>query len=146
MKQGKRKRAESGGPYVPSALYPCPYGYQSLREDANHDAAILSASVLRVVRADGLVFAPADDVHLVQRHLMGLIEIALYRFGALFADALIHELVAGCVGVAFDLDEVAARVRLQVRDHLVDPLLDCLGQRGRAELELALIFADDYFI
>ena len=77
---------------------------------------------------------------------MRLVEIALHRLGARFADALIDHLVAARIGVTFDLDEVAARIGLEVRDHLVDALLDGLGQRRRSELELTLVFADHHFI
>ena len=117
-----------------------------LRENTNDDAAVLSAALSGVVRARGLVFAVADDVHLVQRHLMRVVEIALHGLSARFADTLIDHLVAARIGVAFDLDEVAAWISLELRDQLVDPRLDAFRQLSRPELELAPVFADHDFV
>ena len=74
-----------------------------------------------VVRADRLVFAVADDVHLVQRHLMRLIEIALHRFGSGFADALIDRPCRRSNRYALR-SRRSCRVgfALSCRDHLVD--------------------------
>ena len=65
-----------------------------LCEDANDDTPILSAALSCVVGPDGLVFAVADDIHLVEWHLVGFVEVALHCFGALFTDPLVHDLVA----------------------------------------------------
>ena len=58
-------------------------------------------------------------------------------------------LYAACtdvVGVAFDLDEDALRVRLQLVDHLVEARLGGVGQRRTAEAEVALVFAQRHFV
>src|SRR5262249_54431164 len=81
-----------------------------LREDLDHDAAVLRASVLGLVRRDRLLFAVADDVHLVQRDLLVLVEIPLHRLGALETDPVVDVLRTDVVGVALDLDVAAVRV------------------------------------
>src|SRR5204863_6522438 len=93
-------------------------GAGQLREHFNDDAAILGAAFLGLVRRDRLVLAVADDVHLVERDLVLLVEIPLHRFGALEPDALVHLGVADVVGVALDLEEGALRIGFHLLNHL----------------------------
>ena len=102
----------------------------ALGEDADDDAPVLRPALTRVVGAHGFVFSVTDDVHLMEGDLMRFVQVPFYGFGARFAQVLIHDLVAACVGVSFDLDEVAARVGLQLRDHLVDAHARGFGQLG----------------
>ena len=54
--------------------------------------------------------------------------------------------VADRIGVALDFDEVAARVLLEIGNHLIDPMRDFRRQLCRAELEVAFILVDDDFV
>jgi hypothetical protein len=99
-------------------------------EDADDDAPVLRPALTRVVGADGFVFSVADDVHLMEGDLMRFVQIPFYGFCARLAQLPVDVLVAECVGVSFDLDEVAARVGLQLRDHLVDARPHRFGQLG----------------
>src|SRR4026208_158521 len=69
-----------------------------LRPDLDHDAAVLGAPVLGLVRRDRLLFAVADHVDLVQRDLLVLVEIPLHRFRAVEPDLVIHVLGPDVVG------------------------------------------------
>src|SRR5688572_22715519 len=82
---GKKKRA---GAFMPSALCPLPCWFSLLREYSNDHPAVLRAAFTRSVRlwADRLFLTPADDVHLVQRHLMRLVQIALHGFRTRLTD------------------------------------------------------------
>src|SRR5204863_5355994 len=142
-REGKTKKGRNGFPAIP-APSACPAS--RLREHFDDDAAVLSAARLRLVRRCRLVFAVADDVHLVQRNLILLIEVPLDRLGALESDLLVDELVADVVRVSFDLDEHVFRILLLLLDHLVDLLLGFLGKSGLTELEVALIFDEDVFV
>src|ERR1019366_6507155 len=108
-------------------------GDSVLREHLDHDTAILRAAGLGLVRRDRLLHAVADDVHLVQRNLILVVEIALHGFGALEADLLVGRLGADVVGVAFDLEIDVLRVLLHLRDHLVELGLRFIRQHRLAE-------------
>src|SRR6478735_9806042 len=116
-----------------------------LREDFDDDAAVLRAAVAGVVRRNRLLFAVADHVDLVQRNLVLLIQITLHGFGAGEAEALVHLLVAGVVGVAFDLDPHGLLVGLELVDHVVERRGGVVRQVGLPELELAAIFTQYRF-
>ena len=53
---------------------------------------------------------------------------------------------AGVVRVAFDLDEGAVRLGLQLLHELIDLGLRLVGHRRLAELEVALVLAQDHFV
>src|SRR5262245_26519527 len=130
-----------GGRYRPAP--PAVAREPDLGEHPDHDAPVLRAALFGLVRRDRLLAAVADDVHLVQRNLVLFEEVALHDLGALHADLLVDDLAADVVGVAFDLDEGAIRIALQLVDHLVDLGLGLIGQIGLAELELPFVLADD---
>src|SRR5688572_28300583 len=111
MREEGGGRSERAG-----ATPPRPFAFAPvvLRKDSDDASAVLCAAVARVVRTHGLLFAPADDVHLVKGYLVRLVEVAFHGLGARFADALIHHLVAARIRVAFDLDVVPARVGLEL--------------------------------
>src|ERR1051326_774221 len=117
-----------------------------LRQHLDHDAAVLRATRLRLVRRHRLLGAVTDHAHLVQRDLVLLVEIALNRFGALEADLLVDRLRADVVGVAFDLDPDVLRILFELSDHLVDLLLRFVRQHRLAELEVARILVQDDFV
>src|SRR5437867_4175800 len=114
-----------------------------LRQNLDHDAAVLRPARLRLVRRDRLVLAVADHIDLVQRHLVLLVQISLHRFGAGQSDPLVRHLVTNIVGVTLDLKVDVLRILLQLRHHLVDALFGCIREIGLAELEVALILAQD---
>src|SRR5690349_19256824 len=98
-------KKKPAGTLIPADLDCWPLGLVGLlREDLDDDAAVLRTAGLGVVRRNRLLFAVADHVDLVQRNLVVLIQIALHGFGAGQAQLLVVDLVAGVVGVAFDLD------------------------------------------
>ena len=84
----------------------------ALHEHLDDDTTILSAAGFGLVRRDGLVLTVADDVHLVQRDLVLLVQVALHRLSALEADLLVDGLVADVVDVSFDLDVHVIRIPL----------------------------------
>src|SRR5688572_28490080 len=61
-----------------------------LRKHLHHDAAVLRTAVAIGVRRHRLLLAVADHVHLVERHLVLLVEIPLHGFGAVEAEALVE--------------------------------------------------------
>ena len=65
-----------------------------LRQNLDHDAAVLRTARLGLVRRNRFVFAVADHVDLVQRHLVLLVQIALHGLSAGQADSLVRDLVA----------------------------------------------------
>src|SRR3954447_24769342 len=75
-----------------------------LRQDLDDDAAVLSAPVAGLVRRDRLLFAVADHVDLVQRHLVLVIQIALDRLGTLEPELVVQVRGTGVVRVAFNFD------------------------------------------
>ena len=99
-----------------------------------------------LLRRDRLVFAVADHVDLVQRHLVLLVEIPLHRLGALHAERLVVARVADVVGVAFDLRSTR-RDFCDFRPSTIWSIADLrfVRQLGLAELELALILAQHDF-
>src|SRR5580765_3016147 len=78
---------------------------RTLGQDLHDHTAVLRTAVAAVVRRDRLVLAVADHVHLVQRHLVLLVEIPLHGLGALEAQLLVQIRGTRVVRVAFDLDE-----------------------------------------
>src|SRR4029453_8894861 len=54
-----------------------------LRQDLDDDAAVLRATVTRVVRRNRLLFTVGDHIDLVKRNLVLLVEITLHGFSAL---------------------------------------------------------------
>ena len=101
----------------PGALPPLGWRW-SLREDLDHDAAVLCAAVPGVVRRNRLPFTEGDHVDLVQRNLVLLVELPLHRLGPLHANTLVDRHVAYVVRVPFDLDEHVLRIGLELADHL----------------------------
>ena len=59
---------------------------------------------------------------------------------------IVDVLGADVVGVAFDLDVGAVRVRLQLLHELIELGPDVLGNRRLTELEVALLFVQDDFV
>ena len=92
-----------------------------LGQHLDDDATVLGAAIPGVVRRGRLGLAVADHVHLVERHLVLLVKIALDRFGALEAELLIDDVRARVVGVPFDLEVDPLRVGLDLRCKAVSP-------------------------
>src|SRR5690606_4962835 len=69
-------------PIEPGAVRP----FRCLRQHLDDDAAVLRAAIAGVVRRDRLLFAEADHVHLVQRHLVLLVQVALHLLGTLLTE------------------------------------------------------------
>ena len=111
---------------VPSALFPYPsQSYARTRITTRRFWARPSRVLFGLT---GLSSPQLMTFILCSGYLMGLIEVTLDGFCAGFTDALVHHLVAARIGVTLDLDEVAARFGLELRNHLVDALLNGLGQ------------------
>ena len=85
-----------------------------LRENANDHAAVLRAAFLGLVRRDRLLFAVADHVDLVERHLVLLVKVTLHGFGAFQPELLVVGLVTDVIRVTLDLDVDPLRVGLQL--------------------------------
>ena len=120
--------------------------FNFLREYFDHDSPILGAAFLRGVRRDRLLVGVADDVHLVQRDLVLLVQIALRRFGALETDPLVDFLGTDVVGVPFDLDKDVLRILLELLHDPVELLLDLVGQARLTELEVAVLRVQDHLV
>src|SRR5262249_40167160 len=60
-----------------------------LDQNLDDHAAVLGAASLGLVVGGRVLLAVADRVHLVQRHLMLLVEITLHRFGTLKTQSLV---------------------------------------------------------
>ena len=58
----------------------------ALGDHLDHDAPILRATISGLVLAHRLLFAVADHVDLVERHLVRLVEVALHVLGAIEAE------------------------------------------------------------
>src|SRR5262245_46316472 len=134
---------QRGGRYRPAPLASTRRP-DALGEHPDHDAPVLRATFFGFVGRHRLLAPVANHVHLVQRNLMLLEEVTLHDLGALHADLLVDFLAADVVRVAFDLDEGAVRIALELGDHLVDLGLGFIRQIGLAELELAFVLADDH--
>src|SRR6185503_13000300 len=65
------------------------WGALELGEHLDDDAAVLGATIPRLVRRDRLVFAVADYVDPVERHLVLLVDVPLHVLGALHAEAIV---------------------------------------------------------
>src|SRR5687768_118238 len=75
----------------------------ALRKHLDHHAPVLRAALAGVVRRDRLLFAEADRVDLVQRHLVRFVEIPLDRVGTLLPEGVVGTLRADRIRVALDL-------------------------------------------
>src|SRR5262245_63986628 len=118
----------------------------TLGEHLDDDAAILRATGLGLVRRNRLLFAVADDVDLVKRNLVMLVDVALYGLGALEAEAVVEIRRPGVVRVAFDLDVGAVGLGLQLLDELIDRRRSIIRQLRLTEFEVALVLAQDHFV
>jgi hypothetical protein len=63
--------------------------YRTLAEHANDHASVLRTTVLRLVVRHRLSHPVADHIDLVQRHLMLLVQVALYRLRSLEPEFLV---------------------------------------------------------
>src|SRR5262249_51193644 len=85
------------GSSEPSPIRYGPGLLRRLRQQLDHNAAILGATGLGLVRRDRLFLAVADDVHLVQRNLLVLVQVPLHRLGARETEPVVHVLGADVV-------------------------------------------------
>lgn len=101
---------------------------RKLGQHPNDDAAILCPTFAGIVRGDWLLLTVANGVHPVKRNLVALVEVALDRLRALQSESFVDRRLAGCIGVAFDLDvDVLRSIRLELSSQAID----LLGSRPR---------------
>ncbi len=74
---------------------------------------------------------------------MLLIEVALHVFRALEPEAVVRLGRARGIGVPFDFDVGAARLRFQLLHQLVEIRARIVGHRGLAELEVPLVLTEN---